>query len=270
MSSNLRPRTVPEILDAAFRLLRENYGHFVLLSALGGFPYWAVLWFSGFYALSADPTRIAMGQFPTFGAGMGLGLAAAGIWWAIANASIVVAASDAFLTGEVVPGRALARAASRWWRVLGALILKGLAIFFGYFLILIGALWMATRYFASMPCVLIEDRPVVSAFNRSVELSNGAKWRILGGLVLAYLVYIVVSVTLSTIIGLFPIPLLLRAAFSGVVYVFVSPLIGIVITLLYYDMRIRKEAFDLEVMAAELGGAPPSVPGSPATASTGD
>lgn len=270
MSSNLRPRTVPEILDAAFRLLREHYGHFVLLSALGGFPYWAVLWLSGFYALSADPTRLAIGQFPSFGVGMGLGMIAAGIWWAIANAAIIVAASDAFLTGEVVPGRAIARAASRWWRVIGALFLKGLAIAFGYLLLLVGALWMAARYFASMPCVLLEDRPVLSAFNRSVELSNGAKWRILGGFTLAFLVYIVISATLSAIIGLFPAPLIVRAAFSGVVYIFISPLIGIVTTLLYYDMRIRKEAFDLELMASQLDGAAPAVPGSAFTASSGD
>ncbi|HEU4643730.1 MAG TPA: hypothetical protein VFS44_14835 [Gemmatimonadaceae bacterium] len=260
MSSTLRPRTVPEILDASFRVLRTHYGSFVLLSALAGFPYWAVLWLSGIYSALADPTIFAARGFSLAGgAAMGFWILLAGVWWVVGNAAIVVAASDAYLGNEVVPARALAAAIRRWWRVLGAGILKGIAIFFGYFLILIGAIWMACRYFATVQVVLLEDRPVVRSFNRSVELADGDKWRIFGGLAIAWLVYIVISTTLSAVLGLFQLPLLASAALRSLTYIFVSPIVGIVSTLLYYDMRIRKEALDLELMASQLdAGAHPA------------
>jgi len=34
------------------------------------------------------------------------------------------------------------------------------------------------------------------------------------------------------------------------------PLLTCVFTLFYYDLRVRKEGFDLEVLAAQLSGAP--------------
>lgn len=259
-TSTLRPRSVTEIVDAAFRILRAHYGSFVLLSAVAGFPYWAVIWFSGAYSFVADPAHLATAtRVPFFSAGVVLGLLMAGIWWAVGTAAIVVAASDAYLGHEVVPARALGVAVRRWWRVLGAALLKGLAIGFGYILLLVGALWMAARYFASLQVVLLEDRPVVSSFNRSVALADNAKWRILGALAIAYLVYVIISTTLSSIVALFPAPLLVTAVLRGATYIFVSPLVGIVSTLLYYDMRVRKEALDLEIMASELdAGAVPA------------
>ena len=36
----------------------------------------------------------------------------------------------------------------------------------------------------------------------------------------------------------------------------IYPLLAVVSTLVYYDLRIRKEGFDLEIMSRELGAAP--------------
>jgi hypothetical protein len=41
----------------------------------------------------------------------------------------------------------------------------------------------------------------------------------------------------------------------------------VIATLLYYDARIRKEGFDIEMMAAELEGARPARAGEPVDAS---
>jgi hypothetical protein len=47
-------------------------------------------------------------------------------------------------------------------------------------------------------------------------------------------------------IGLIPL------AAMGVVQIFVYPLFYCVLTVAYYDLRVRKEGFDLEVLAAAL------------------
>ena len=40
---------------------------------------------------------------------------------------------------------------------------------------------------------------------------------------------------------------------SAIFTILVYPLVSVVQTLLYYDLRIRKEAFDIELMASGLG-----------------
>ena len=40
----------------------------------------------------------------------------------------------------------------------------------------------------------------------------------------------------------------------------IYPLLTVVSTMLYYDLRIRKEGFDLEIMSRELGGSATPVP----------
>ena len=48
-------------------------------------------------------------------------------------------------------------------------------------------------------------------------------------------------------------------------HVLVGPLVTIALTLVYYDLRVRKEGFDLQLMVAALGdagSAPPAAPGS--------
>jgi hypothetical protein len=43
------------------------------------------------------------------------------------------------------------------------------------------------------------------------------------------------------------------AVLTGFVSLFVYPVISCVFTLFYYDLRVRKEGFDLEVLAKQLG-----------------
>jgi hypothetical protein len=41
---------------------------------------------------------------------------------------------------------------------------------------------------------------------------------------------------------------------DGVVSILLSPVSAIAVTLLYYDFRIRKEGFDLEMLSQSIGG----------------
>ena len=46
--------------------------------------------------------------------------------------------------------------------------------------------------------------------------------------------------------------LVLAVAISGVAQIFIYPLFYCVLTVAYYDLRVRKEGFDLEVLASTL------------------
>jgi hypothetical protein len=94
------------------------------------------------------------------------------------------------------------------------------------------------------------------------------KGRILGALGVHMLMFFVIQMVLVGVAQLLPGPAFVKFLVQQVPAIVVSPILAVIATLLYYDARIRKEGFDIEVMAAELGsiGAearPPQQPVSP-------
>ena len=126
------------------------------------------------------------------------------------------------------------------------------------------ALLIFTIYLvAIMPAIIIEGYRSTSAFGRASELLQGSKLRVLGHLLIYGFVALGLFFALS-------IPsFILGSAVSGEAQSFVTSAVGIVLnrivsiliapvtfiatTLLYYDLRIRKENYDLERLSMEMG-----------------
>jgi hypothetical protein len=133
-------------------------------------------------------------------------------------------------------------------------------------------LWFSVRYSVSIPAVVLENIKGSAAIRRSVDLSKGRRWQgllaLLLGVVIAYAMvalfqgpFYAVMLVLG-IKGQLPVWLsLCMAASSSIASMVAGPIPMIVFVLFYYDLRIRKEAFDLQQMMASLpepGSAPPS------------
>lgn len=150
-------------------------------------------------------------------------------------------------------------------KALGALLIFALVI------VVLGAMVVIwKRYFAVIPVLLVEDKRVADSMSRSRALAegNGARIVLLIGLV------ILVSMFIGMMLGG-----IAAALVSGVVgallYLFCVALVnqfaGVVLTLLYFDLRIRKEGYDIELLASSLDAAPAlppdaAPPSFPATA----
>jgi hypothetical protein len=106
--------------------------------------------------------------------------------------------------------------------------------------------------------IVIEGVGSLTGIRRSWRLTRGAFWRTLGILAVVFLLQAIVGGALSLPIAALTSGLSagLQQAIGQVVQaigsVFVSPLNLIALTLVYYDMRIRREAFDIEMLAASL------------------
>jgi hypothetical protein len=93
---------------------------------------------------------------------------------------------------------------------------------------------------------------------RSWNLVSGLFWRILGIRLLLGLITAVISGIVVFLLTLAGLALdangrfVLQEVASALAAVFVSPITYIAVTLLYYDARIRKEAFDIEMLAQTL------------------
>lgn len=116
------------------------------------------------------------------------------------------------------------------------------------------------RYFAVIPILMVEGTPVSDTMSRSRFLADGNGARIvflIGGTIF-------LAGTISLILGGIA-GALISGVVGAVLYLFciavVNQFPAIVLTLLYFDLRIRKEGYDIELLAGSLAptGAPAPV-----------
>jgi hypothetical protein len=147
--------------------------------------------------------------------------------------------------------------------VLLVVVLTFLAVLGGFILLIIPGIIFHIRFLFGPAVVVVEDARGRQAMRRSWRLAKGSFWKLLGTVFLA-------SILASIAGGIISIPASVGAEFAGTnawILRFVGSAVGGVITgpfvttvtvLLYYDMRIRKEGFDIQVMAQELGDQTPA------------
>jgi hypothetical protein len=257
----LRPRSVPELIDAAVQLLRQHYLELVTTTAVFLIPSIVLRLFV--------PT-VQPCQLPASGQIMPLFLVAvvSFVLGSMSTAAIVVIVSDSYLGRDVSIGTAVSQVLGRIGAVLGATLLAGLAIGLGFVVFVIPGFFCIAWFFAATNVVMVEGKGPMEALSRSRSLAKGSVGRILGTLLLAGIIVVVFQFIVGLILGLV-LPSVrtnsgLTVVITSVVSIFVYPFFTVLITLLYYDLRIRKEGFDLELMAKELGApAPVTSPASP-------
>jgi hypothetical protein len=271
----IRPRRATELVDASFQLIRRYYPHLVTVSSIAMAP-GLILRIVKRDELS-NPTVMLAHPYT-------LALVATVTWLLLVAAGMVltVAVSDSYLQGEIDIGRAFGVAIRRSpWVFLGeflryigifaltmiAAVIGGIlaAIHAGVLLIVLvpAMIWMFVylwlRTFAVTPAVLLEGLGPVEAISRSWRLSKDCTAHLFFSvslvIVLSWIVNIVVSVLGATVLSQST-----AAILGAVAFIFIYPLFGAVWTLVYYDLRIRKEGFDLEIMSRELGSTTAPLP----------
>lgn len=120
---------------------------------------------------------------------------------------------------------------------------------------------LLVRFAFTIQAVVLEGRGPLSALGRSWTMMRGSFWRVLGIIVLIYLLIQIITVVPSALLGgvigaifseldQFMLQQSLSQLVGYVIQIFVLPLQLIGYTLLYYDVRVRKEGFDLELRAS--------------------
>lgn len=166
---------------------------------------------------------------------------------------LMLAAMPAFLAMGagamfLVPGNALVQTNVAMGAIIElvgfALLLVPLAVFSG--------LAVAT------PALILENIQAGKALSRSWSLTRGSRLRVLGMLFITGLLIAIPFFGIGLLAGIFrggemaAGPSVTFAVLSYGVSLALTPLFYCVLTLLYYDLRVRKEGFDLEMLAATL------------------
>ena len=239
----LRPRSGPELLDAAFQFWRENFKLLCTVVAAAFVPIIVLEMLA-----SAEPDSGIFALLARLGGG---------VFESMASAAVIAVVSERYMGREVTAGEALQKVWSRIVTIFATSFIYGLIVFVGLVLLIVPGFYFACKYFAMMPAVVIEGLDSSSSQKRSSTLTQGSKWRVLGLIVVAWIIYFVllaiaagiVQTTMRGMTGIVATRLLV---------VPIYPFLGILVTLLYYDLRIRNEGLDLDLMLANEAPAHPA------------
>jgi hypothetical protein len=207
------------------------------------------------------------------------GLAIAAILQALAillaTAACLRAIAQAYL-GEDADWRAsLSYALKLVPSLLLLTLLYGLGLLLGFLLLIAPGIWLYVAWAFATPVLLVEGLRGRKALGRSFGLVKGRWWRTCGVLIVGFILAAIVSTIVQ---GVFLVGILVGedndtlvlvlSAIAGVVGLAIStPFQAAVLTVLYFDLRVRKEGFDLELLAQEIGATvQPGAPGAVAAA----
>jgi hypothetical protein len=279
MSSELQPRGVGEILDAAVAVLRAKFGAFVLLTAIVIVP---VQLLSLLVTLSTQPDDVSRSftgaATPTYDS-----TTASDLWVALAGVVVVGVATllaNAFATAAVTnlaattylgdgggpePVRASWRLVlTRFWAVLGLTALSSVAIFAGFAACVIPGLWLTVTWSVAVPALLLEGTGVFASLGRSFRLTKIRWWTAAAVLLIGNLLANVVTLAFAlplewlltiTIDAEAGGALVANSIASTLAAALTTPFLAAATVVLYFDLRVRAEGFDIQMLMHRLGPA---------------
>jgi hypothetical protein len=269
MTTALRPMTLGELLDRSFFLYRKHFPLFVGIVAL---PHLLLLAFQlagiaigGLAIRPRDPAGFTVASVIWLFATMVVALAAV----AASQGATVIAVSQVHLGRETSVSAAFAAIKGRILEITLIMIGVGIGIGIGFVLLVIPGIILALMWSLTIPVVVLEDKGLSDATSRSAELTKGSRGRIFLIYVLYFVLFLTISylwqIPLGVAVGLFSrghnlagdLPVWVKiAAPVGQFFTqcLVGPLLTIALSLMYYDQRVRKEAFDLQLMMSALDG----------------
>jgi hypothetical protein len=292
VEAQLRPLRIGEILDVSINLFTRNFLTFlkILLVLVVPIQVLSVLIFvatvpsgevattGGFGGTGAvvdedDVAAYAGGQIVIVVLGF--------LLTALATAACFKALSDAYLGARPNAGSSLRYAGKRLHSVVWIEFLRYLAVFLIFLipaLLIFGgggggagliflfaipfAIFLWILFAVAVPALLFEGCRGSKALRRSSRLVKTRWWPAFGALLAALLIAIVLSAILGALIGavlvtdagdsVFGVAVLSSLA-DGLAQLITTPFSAAVAVVLYYDLRVRKEGFDLELLAERLG-----------------
>lgn len=273
MATALRPLSTGELLDRTFSLYRN---HFVLFVGIFALPHLCVLAFQCLsFALQTPGNNLrnllVISVFNLIVAILRMVAAAA------AQAATVVAVSQVHLDRPAGVMDSFAKVKHQIIGVIGLSIKIGIFVGLWSLLFIVPGILKAIEWSLAVPAKVLEDKSASEAMSRSSELSQGNRGRIF----VIWFLFMVLSIGVSMLFN-WPIQIGARASggnispvrnaavvwqIASVIATFfeqclVGPLATIAFSLVYYDERVRKEAFDLQLMMTTIDA--PALQGAPA------
>jgi hypothetical protein len=274
-TTSLQPMRFTDILDTMFSLYRNHFRQFSSIVAI----YFVLL--LGLNLLTGTST-FSFASSGQSSMAIAIALITSPIAFVVTffvGGGLMFASAEAYLDRHITVRGAFSRAKRRFWPYLGSNFLWCLVV--GILTItIIGipfAIYFGTRWVFCSLAALVEENSAKNALRRSSELVKGTWWRVFGItlaiLLLALVIQTILQFSLLFVFGVTQaiggqgdlLEMLQRmivpelTTWDGLATYVIHQFINIVVTsltlpiaiigftLLYFDLRIRKEGFDIEM-----------------------
>jgi hypothetical protein len=252
----MRPRSVGEILEAAFSLYGRYWKPLITIVAIVVIPLTLVQYLIG-DLVSNNVTTTSSGDVVVSDNGGALVSAAVlGLLSLVIQQILIGAIAWAVATALV--GREPDVADSyrygyrHLWSILLVSILFALAVFVGLLALVIPGIIIAVRLSVSIPALVVEGKRGTEALGRSWNLVRGYSWSVFGCFIVVFLLTGIVNGLFTAIGGDNWVAQGVLAALGSCI---TTPYVGLVIGLVYFDLRVRKEQLDVPTLDRELRAA---------------
>jgi hypothetical protein len=277
-SLSLRPLGVPEVIDAAFKLMRRNARTLFTIAAVVLLPLGIVEYFLSLFIESTAPTTpllipetappdvvlelLLEDLGPLLLAGLLSGVLSA-LAQAVVQLGSVEAVAEVYLDREPNWRTSLGAGLKRLPAGIGVFLIAIVPLIVGFLLCLLPGIWLAVMWSMVVPVLAVERLGPGASLGRSWKLVKNRFWPVLGVLALSFLITLVIQSVLSAVVTasfLFSgsVATEIQALVNTVSRILVTPFTASVIAVLYFDLRVRQEGFDLERMAAAIGQPAPT------------
>ncbi len=281
----LRERTLGERLDASIKIVTANFRVLFPMAAVMVLPFQLVIALATVSIvedINEDPAKIefSSGQIGSLVAVVVLGLLATvvvtgALTWFIAEFHLgrqpkagesltyalrrTPASIGSYLVSSL--GAIVASIPAIALMVIGAIAEIPLLVIVGALAFFVVFVWFFIRVSAAVPAIIVERLGAVGSVKRSFGLTKGFWWKVFGNLIVTSLLTGIVAQLLQTVItgvlgalgGDNKTFEFIWAAIAGTVATGVtSPVSAAMAVLIYLELRVRKEGFDLEVLASSL------------------
>ena len=268
----LRPLEIGDLLDETFRMYRRHFllfaGISVILSipaaALTGYSYYSLFTIFTQQVSSGEP--LDLGNFSSMLGPLAVGLLINVLLIPFLYGAVTYAACESAL-GRQATAWGVVRGVLRRYFQLDAYVIL-IAVMGVMFCLLPLWIWIWVGWAVVMPVMFIENTGLVAAMGRSWRLVEGRWWRTFLIIFLVVILVYVARLALGgyILLGEFLLQIILSsyattwifAAATAVIDSLVVPILQIAIVLIYFDLRVRREALDLFQQAQRLAAPQPA------------
>lgn len=268
----LKPREAGEILDLSMEVFAQRFALYAGISALMWLPVRAL---QGLFGLAALGEAKDPGVAVALLGGLAVSTALAAVVQALTTAFVALLVNASLQGRSLAPASALITALRRVLGVLGIAIVTGIGTFVGYVMCCAPGVYLQWKLALAPSVYVLEGGGFGASISRSFAITNGTFLRWLA--IIAVLLCMTLPLTMVGGVGDHPLTrawLLDRlpvsvtvfdvclALFSSIFNGVATALMGVVMTVLYLDCRVRRDGQDLrlELERMQRDLAPPAQP----------
>ncbi len=277
---SFEPMSVGRILDKTFQIYRNNFIRFVTIVAVIQVP--IALLNLAFTSLLTENAPVeseiyvdgSMAERP-FGAEMSgsrefgwlgaMGTMIAVLLGLIGNmlsqGALIKSVSESYLNREISVEQAYRFVLPKLLTLIGATLMVALVVGLGFVLLIVPGVIFSLWLYLTTSCIVVENLGASAGMSRSKALVSGNLGKVFLIGLLVFLITMVISIPFNIIAGIgtifIPSDYVMLRTFIGQFASVIAQIIALPIgasaaILLYYDLRIRKEGYDLEMLAQSM------------------